>query len=64
MSEQPGDILDEAGRVFDALLRRAARTGVFGGPRRPDDRDRPEPNGPNDAAEPDAAGRRGRRGRR
>ncbi|GGV05080.1 hypothetical protein GCM10010182_24580 [Actinomadura cremea] len=41
MSEQPGDILDEAGKVFDALLRRAARTGILGGPRRPDDRDRP-----------------------
>ncbi|MBE1535160.1 hypothetical protein [Actinomadura algeriensis] len=44
MSEQPGDILDEAGRVFDALLRRAARTGVFGTPHRSDDRNRPEPD--------------------
>ncbi|MEV5825566.1 hypothetical protein AB0L25_08315 [Spirillospora sp. NPDC052242] len=40
MSDQPGDILDEAGRVFDALLRRASRAGIFGDPRRPDDRDR------------------------
>ncbi|QFG25815.1 hypothetical protein [Actinomadura sp. WMMB 499] len=42
MSDQPGDILDEAGKVFDALLRRAARTGILGGPRPPGERDRPD----------------------
>ncbi|MFD0902716.1 hypothetical protein [Actinomadura sediminis] len=46
MSDQPGDILDEAGRVFDALLRRASRAGISGAPRRPDDRDGPGASGP------------------
>lgn len=55
MSDQPGDILDEAGRVFDALLRRASRTGIFGAPRRPDDRDRaPDRDPERDRGRPDA----------
>ncbi|RSN59674.1 hypothetical protein [Actinomadura sp. WAC 06369] len=58
MSDQPGDILDEAGRVFDALLRRASRAGIFGAPRRPDARDRApdqEPAPDQDPDRPEAA---------